>query len=324
MLVGMETGNMSRTEFVIQSSLKNDFPNIELSTVNLAETLLYEGSLVANEYLYNQYHKVKPDIVLYSGVEALEPTIFEECKNAKQIIWFYDAPFHVDVCKRGNLVDHLFITANGLVDDYKHWGVDCHWLLEGVCNPPHFRAEDVVSNFAVDIAFVGSPDMQRNALLNQICAEVPATMGIWGSKSGPPYFGLDDYCWDESLPYKSSYVTGNEYPAMCHSAKIVLGINVYNDIYQYFSNRNLFTMGCGGFLLTHYVPGLEELFVNHQHLVWYKDFDEACDLLKHYLDPQQDDKRKEIKNNAYQYAYNNFSMTQQLKRMFHICDISYK
>jgi len=319
LLVGMESNNLFRTECIIKHAIRKNFDNIELYIVDLLDYIKNEGCIVANEFLYNERAKLAPDIVLYSGVEALDVNNFSNYNLAKQIIWFYDAPFHVNVCKFGNLVDHLFITAQGLVEDYKYWGVDCHWLLEGIHDPPHLKRDQIYNLFETDIAFVGTPDMRRNTLLERVHCEAQGHLKIWGSPIGPPYFGLDDYTWHEQLPYSDTWVDGGDYPYLCSSAKIILGINIYNDIYQYFSNRNLFTMGCGGFLLTHYVPGMEELFINHQHLVWYKDFDECIYLINYYL--KHEEKRQEIQNNAFLFAHENYSMTQQLQKMFNICGI---
>ena len=324
LLVGMNTQSeyLNRTEFIIKNALKHRFYNINVCAVNLDEWVKHEGAITANEYLYNIKDSFQPDVVLYSGVEILDYTIFDRYKESKQIIWFYDAPFHVDVCKMGNLVDHLFITANGLVDDYEYWGVNCHWLLEGVNSVSHYRKDDQLDNFMVDVAFVGTPDMHRNELLLKIHQNNNINLGIWGGLYGPPYFGLDNYVWDDVLPYNNSTINGVEYPILCANAKIVLGMNIYNDIYQYFSNRNLFTLGCGGFLLTHYVPGLEQLFQNHKHLVWYESYDEAVDLIKYYLNPKREEKIKQIRSNAFYFAHDNFSMTQQLQKMFDICEIA--
>src|SRR5262249_18513973 len=56
------------------------------------------------------------------------------------------------------------------------------------------------------------------------------------------------------------------------------------DVRRYFSNRTFLTLASGGFHLTGYVPGLETMFDDHRHLVWYRSDDECLDLIAHYLD----------------------------------------
>jgi hypothetical protein len=74
-----------------------------------------------------------------------------------------------------------------------------------------------------------------------------------------------------------------QYRAICSSAGIVIGCDGFHHTCEgYFSNRTWLTLGSGGFLLTNYVPGLEEFFENHGHLVWYRSVDECLELIEHY------------------------------------------
>ena len=88
---------------------------------------------------------------------------------------------------------------------------------------------------------------------------------------------------DEVLP--------RDYRRACRGAKVVLGGDWTRACRRYFSNRTWFTLGCGGFLLTSYVPGLEEIFDDHRELVWYRDDDECLELIAHYL-PREDERRR--------------------------------
>jgi spore maturation protein CgeB len=60
-------------------------------------------------------------------------------------------------------------------------------------------------------------------------------------------------------------------------------------------------MGCGGFLLTNYSPGLEKIFTKGEHLEWYSSQEECLALIDYYL--QHEDRRKEIAQNGYQFAH---------------------
>ncbi len=52
----------------------------------------------------------------------------------------------------------------------------------------------------------------------------------------------------------------------------------------YTSNRMYNILASRGFCLVAWFPGLEDLFENHKHLVWFRTLDEAAELAKHYLD----------------------------------------
>lgn len=62
-------------------------------------------------------------------------------------------------------------------------------------------------------------------------------------------------------------------------SKIVLNISILDDI-----NMRVFeTMATGNFLLTNWIPTLDDLFKDGKHLVTYKTLDEAVEKTKYYL-----------------------------------------
>jgi glycosyltransferase involved in cell wall biosynthesis len=68
-----------------------------------------------------------------------------------------------------------------------------------------------------------------------------------------------------------------------NASKIVISINNFNDIYKYFSGRQLIAMATGSLVLSSYVPGLEEYFINKKHLVWFHTVEECVELAKYYI-----------------------------------------
>ncbi len=67
------------------------------------------------------------------------------------------------------------------------------------------------------------------------------------------------------------------------SARIVLGLHSVNTSPTMMSMRTFEALGCGAFYLTQWTPALENLFRNHQHLVWSKSPEETLELLNYYL-----------------------------------------
>jgi spore maturation protein CgeB len=57
------------------------------------------------------------------------------------------------------------------------------------------------------------------------------------------------------------------YGLICRGAKIILGADITNEVEGYWSNRLWLTLGCGGFFMTSYVPGIEKYFKNKTHLL---------------------------------------------------------
>jgi len=57
-----------------------------------------------------------------------------------------------------------------------------------------------------------------------------------------------------------------------------LNVNHFNDIQNYYSDRQLIAMASGKPLVCKYIPGLENEFENGKHCLWYYDEPE---LVKH-------------------------------------------
>lgn len=96
-------------------------------------------------------------------------------------------------------------------------------------------------------------------------------------------------------------VWGKEFTAMCYLGKIIIGDNYTNDLAGYWSNRVYMTLGCGGFYLQAYVPGLEMEFKNHEHMVWFRSFDEMHELIEYYLPREAERRRIALNGHALVY-----------------------
>jgi len=73
-------------------------------------------------------------------------------------------------------------------------------------------------------------------------------------------------------------------------AKIVLNtINVHRK--GLLTRRFLRSMAAGRLFMTEYCQGMERYFKNHEHLVWFKTVEEGLDLIRYYLDHDEDRER---------------------------------
>ena len=97
------------------------------------------------------------------------------------------------------------------------------------------------------------------------------------------------YLQQRKNAYRHLVVVGEQFAIACSRAKITLGINGINDMHMYASWRRTFnSMASGAFHLTHYIPGLETLFENGKHLVWFNSVPEAVELIKYYLPREEE------------------------------------
>jgi hypothetical protein len=73
-----------------------------------------------------------------------------------------------------------------------------------------------------------------------------------------------------------------------------ISLSISLPVAGYTSNRMYNILSSRGFCLVAWFPGLEDLFENHKHLVWFRTLDEAAELAKHYLGrPQERDRIRE-------------------------------
>lgn len=70
-----------------------------------------------------------------------------------------------------------------------------------------------------------------------------------------------------------------------------INLSISLPVEGYTSNRLYNILSSEGFCLAAWFPGLEKLFRNHKHLVWFKTIGEAIELAKHYLDRPEERNR---------------------------------
>jgi hypothetical protein len=237
----------------------------------------------------------RPHLLFGLKLDRIAPDTLRAIRASgiRVLLWYVDcfergAPAWLT--ERVRQCDALFVSAKGLVPEYRKIGpAPVHWVMEGAYLPafPAIEVTDADRRlFGAEVAFVGTAyhptDAPRDfdaraSLLRRVAAR--HELKIWG---------LQRYPFTRQRLGRGATII--EWPAynadlvrICRSTRIVLGINLINSVELYFSNRTFLTLAAGGFHLTHYVPGLETMFENHKHLVWFHAEDECLDLIDHYL-----------------------------------------
>jgi len=190
-------------------------------------------------------------------------------------------------------VDLLCTVAAGQVEEFEAAGVRRAAYLAEAHDPElHHPVERVTPALASDVAFIGKY-ARDSALHATRGALLPPVAERFDTK-------LYGQGWEElGLAPTLAEVFPEQYREVCRSARIVLGCDWRHDVRWYFSNRTWFTLGCEGFLLTNYAPGLEDLFECHRHLVWYRSVDECLELCAYYLERPDERARIAAEGRAY-------------------------
>lgn len=197
-------------------------------------------------------------------------------------------------------VDLLLTVAKGQVAEFEAAGVRRAAYLAEACEPSQqYPAELVDASFVCDVAFIGKANA-GNPRYESRAGLVRAVAGRFDTK----IYGSGWESW--KLEPARQEVDTEAYRLACGGARIVLGRD-WNDACEwYFSNRTWFTLGCGAFLLTNYVPGLERIFENHRELVWYRDVEECLELVEYYLAHPEERQRIAQAGRAYVLAHRTY------------------
>lgn len=94
---------------------------------------------------------------------------------------------------------------------------------------------------------------------------------------------------NNKLPFKvHPYLFWPDYAPVWQKARVVLGCPHY-DLQQYYSRRTIHAGACGRLFVTRYIPNMEADFgPNHHCAVWFKEIDEAVDVIRYYLDHEEE------------------------------------
>ena len=85
-------------------------------------------------------------------------------------------------------------------------------------------------------------------------------------------------------------------------SKVCFNISMTNDL----NMRTFEIMGTGSFLLTNWIPSIEEFFEDGKHLVLYRSLDEMIDKARYYAD--HDDERQKIALAGYEEVMKNHTI----------------
>lgn len=199
-------------------------------------------------------------LIPYEMIEIPKPNIY----------WASDTHLGFDYrLETARKFDHVFVAQKQAVIDFAKAGVKAEWLPHAVEPQAYPKFEFASKDY--DICFVGhvnSPN--RVDFLDRMFREFPNF-----------FFGQRRF---EEAARK-----------FCKS-KIVINIAMKEDL----NMRCFEAIGTGSFLLTDWVPHIDEVFEDGKHLVLYRSLDEAVDKAKYYL--KHDSEREKIAQAGYEHV----------------------
>lgn len=174
-------------------------------------------------------------------------------------------PYRLSVARKAA---HVFVAQKEAVEKMKMDGIENPiWLPHAFEPQAYFKTEMAAKRY--DVCFVGHVNNQsREQALDRLFSEFP------------------NFYYGQALFEEA----GKKF---CES-KIVFNTSMTTDI----NMRTFEAMGTGSFLLTSWIPSIEEVFEDGKHLVLYRSLDEMVDKAKYYL--AHDDEREKIAQAGYE------------------------
>jgi len=294
---------------------------IKVKAINYRKLEHRWGRYLTEKYILSTFCRFQPQLVFINTIDIpfkILAFIYEKTKVATfvpDLITTSDnnslpelnTPYHEEMIERGKLSDYFFITNQGQIPFLKERGIkNPIFLIDGCDSEGHRVIPSKNRMWKSEVAFIGRPSHPfRIKLLQEVAKNFH--LKVWGGD------------WDKyGLRCDKKEIYLKNYAQICSSAKIVLGVDLTDRVEGYFSNRTWITLGCGGFLLTRFVPGLGSFFVNKEHLVWYYSIDECLKLISEYLNNETE--RQRIRKNGYQFVHENHTFDHAVKSILeYVC-----
>ncbi len=262
--------------------------------------------LFGPQWLIARARRFQPDMLfLYTHLPSF-PMVEALLADGVPLLFFLPsvhrepAPEILDLARKSTV---FFINNQGQFDLFREQGCrDIRFLTQGFDPATHYPERNPNPRWRSEVAFIGRCRRGdgRSALIESLKRQ-------WDVK----VYGLG---WEDvGLSAVRRVIYPPQYRAICASSGIILGSDTQPDIPLCFSNRTWLTLGCGAFLLTSYVPRLEDLFENHKHLVWYRSPEECQEMVEYYL--AHPEERKQIAQAGHQLVMENYTYDHIVKRI---------
>lgn len=250
---------------------------VEVRWRNLVRWRRWFGQQVTNRLCRAEFRRYQPDVVFVFFRDLPLALASEFRRTARIVVWCEEALENMDasVLDYFRQTDVVCMSNPARFAWLQEHGLDnMAFLMSGFA--PRFHRPLPPQRQVRDVAFIGGPGRrgQRASLLAKIAEQFDTEVygRHWDRWAGA--------CGDLRV---HGPVDNKAYAKVCATSKIVLGVNEVNEDDLYCSNRTFLTMACGAFHLTHHVPRLDEVFVDGEHLAYYRDEDDALQKIAEWL-----------------------------------------
>lgn len=240
------------------------------------------------EMLLDQVAKFHPDILMLSDNSATPAKIkmFKELfPDMFTFFYFYDQDRALTrrVSELGKVCDALFLNNQDPPQwqNYQTAGVqNIQCWHQGVDPEIYYPLHYNLDRCDFDLIFIGSDKSTQPRYLDYSNRERQFLIynTAWQYK-----MLIVGRWWDpKQLCFYLPAAFESDANYQMSRARIVLGVQNYREIYGSTSNRTWLSLATGRMFLVTKFAGIEEMFVNRKHLVWYENIQELFELIDYY------------------------------------------
>ncbi len=277
---------------------------------------LHPDFRLRNRRLIEVCQKCRPDVILFSGGnQVIYPETLETLKSVAGCTLVYLSGVSPIVFSHS--IERLAAPLYDLVivNDFYHamqWrelgARRAEALPISAIDPDFHHPFDLTAEeraqYTCEIGVVGTfvPNKLYSERIEALEALRDFDLGIWSVHEVPPTL----------RPYYRGTALGEQMLRITQAAKIV--INTHGDFMRYGGNMRLFEVcGVGAFQIVDDRPGVSQWFTVGEHLVTYRDLDHLRELVRYYLD--HDDERQRIAAAGQAHVYAHHTYDQRMARL---------
>lgn len=251
---------MHKKVHLVGANTKNKF-GMEYFVSKAFKSIGYE--VLETDYRIMDKHEVDTRIKYITDVnfllaikaERINPESIFSCR-VPTVLWGQDSiqtnqEMNFVIQTKASLFDLVYSFDDYELPFYRQYNKNSYWMPLGADFDTHkFLIKD--SNKSIFIGFIGNLNNNRISMIN--------------------------FLLDKGVPVQYSY-SQDKYAEIVSNTKINLNIGITPFGIQ---QRVFEILAMGGFLLTNKLQGGTELFKDKEHLVYYNNFDELCELCYYY------------------------------------------
>lgn len=255
-----------------------------------------------NEELKRIIKKEKPDVYVCSKGYKNGPVVYPETTKFIQkhsgitVYLSQDDPFFVPTFVRFGMHQGYKIAltcSRAAFPDYKKLGLK-PYLFWPAFDPELRKVHNVAEDKKIDFTFVGSP---------YLCTDVPRRRIVLEMvKAGMSVRVYGDPAWVTNgstgllggHPRIKEYYGGKVVWQKVHDYYSKSRLNLSNHVCKadmYLNDRVPMVLGVGAFLFLDRIPGLDQVFVNKKHVVYYNDLNDLMRKARFYKNNLQERSR---------------------------------